>query len=109
MRLEQLDAHFLKRVDASHFKHVDSLSEADGVQFLCPKCFQQNNGPVGTHSVICWSPSVPQDTRPTPGRWSLSGSGLHDLTLTAASSSVLLNGGCAAHFFVQNGEIVGLS
>ena len=22
---------------------------------LCPKCFAENGGPVGTHSVICWS------------------------------------------------------
>jgi hypothetical protein len=44
---------------------------------------------------------------PTPGRWDFQGTGLQDLTLVAGSSSVLLTGGCRAHFFVRDGEIVG--
>ena len=32
---------------------VDALTEADGVWFLCPKCFAANGGAVGTHAVIC--------------------------------------------------------
>ena len=106
MKLADLDAKFLKRDDSHHFRFVDALAEADGIEFLCPKCFKENGGPVGTHAVICWSPSVPQDTLPTPGRWEMRGSGLADLTLVAGSSSVLLQGGCNAHFFVRDGVIV---
>ncbi len=87
-----------------------ALAEASGVKFLCPKCFAANNGPVGTHAVICWSRSrgVPDDATPGPGRWRLDGTGLHDLTLNAdlpsGARSVLLIGGCGWHGFVTNGE-----
>lgn len=107
MRLVDLDAKFLKRDDSHRFHYVDTIGEADGVWFLCPKCFAAN-GAAGTHAVICWAPQVPQDTRPTPGRWKLKGTGLADLTLKASSSSVHLTGpGCGAHFFVRGGVIVG--
>lgn len=86
---------------------VDALAEADGVLFLCPKCFEANGGEVGTHSVICWRPRVPPDVCPRPGRWEFHGTGLGDLTLVAGSSSVLLQAGCAAHFCVRAGAIVG--
>src|SRR5229473_7713335 len=109
MRLRDLDAKFLKREDSHHFRFVATITEADGVKFLCPKCFAVNGGPVGTHAVICWAPSVPQDTNPTPGRWELVGTDIDNLTLRAGSSSVLLKGGCGAHFFVQNGAIEGLT
>ena len=105
VRLTDLDAKFLKHEDSHHFRFVDAIADADGVEFLCPKCFRTNNGPIGTHTVICWSPSVPQDTTPTPGRWSMQGTGIADLTLVARSSSVWLRGGCEAHFFVRNGQI----
>jgi len=105
MNLKELDPKFLKRVDSHNFDCVDTLAEADGIEFLCPKCFVTNNGPIGTHGVICWSPSVAQDTDPTPGRWEMHGTGFDDLTLVANASSVALVGGCQAHFFIRNGEI----
>jgi len=86
-------------------RHVDTLSEANGVRFLCPRWFKDNGGPVGTHSIICWDPSVPQIARPGPGRWSMVGTGLHDLSLVAGSSSVLLTDGCRWHGFVENGLV----
>lgn len=107
MRLTDLNSVFLKREDSHHFRHVDTIGKADGVMFLCPKCFVANGGAAGTHSIICWAPQVPQDTSPTPGRWKLKGTGLGDLTLKASSSSVLLTGpGCGAHFFVRDGAVV---
>ena len=80
MRLTDLRPRFLKRLTAHSFRQVETLAEADGLSFLCPKCWAENGGPVGTHSVICWSPSVAQDTAPTPGRWQMHGTGLDDLT-----------------------------
>ena len=108
MRLVELEPEFLKWTDDHHFQRIDTIQGADGVMFLCPVCFQTNNGPVGTHAVICWAPQVPQTTYPVPGRWQLQGTGYQDLTLVAGSSSVFLNspGGCGAHFYVRNGEII---
>ena len=90
------------------WSHVDRIADAAGVRFLCPLCFEANSGPVGTHGVVCWSPSVSQDHDPKPGRWYLRGTGYADLTLVGVTSdSVLLTtkGGCEAHFFVRGGRI----
>ena len=90
-----------------HIVDVDAIAEADGIRMLCPKCYDDPPaGPVGTHSVICWSPRISQDHAPRPGRWDLVGTSIDDLTLVAGSSSVLLQGGCGAHFFVRGGRVV---
>jgi hypothetical protein len=87
---------------------VETIAEADGVWFLCPKCFADNGGPVGTHAVICWFVGkVADDVDPKPGRWTPTGTGLHDLTFVPSagrSNSVLLTGGCGWHGFVANGS-----
>lgn len=89
---------------------VDTIAEAQGIEFLCPKCFTENGGTVGTHSVICWSRSrgVPEHAEPNPGRWTLAGTGYADLTLNGDppgnARSVLLTGGCAWHGFITDGE-----
>lgn len=106
MRLTELEPQFLKRESDRSFRHVNNIDAADGISFICPKCFDGNGRKrEGVHSVICWDPSVPQTTSPKPGRWRLVGTDYEDLSLVAGSSSVLLNGGCAAHFFVENGLI----
>lgn len=124
MKLAELDPQFLRReirpchegapgcnVVSPHTDHewhvyVDAIAEADGIMFACPVCLQANGGPAGTHYVICWRPRVPADVAPKPGRWEFEGKGLDDLTLVAGSSSILLRGGCNAHFWIRNGEIV---
>jgi hypothetical protein len=89
---------------------VGTLGEAQGVRFLCPACFAKNGGKVGTHMVVCWSRSrgVPDDVDPKPGRWTLDGTGMDDLTLNGDppgnARSVLLLGGCGWHGFITNGE-----
>lgn len=108
MRLADLEPEFLKIVDDRSHRRDATFQDCDGIFFLCPLCFKANNGPVGTHGVICWKPHVPQTRSPTPGRWSIEGTGFHDLSLVAGSSSVLLMGGCNAHFFIKNGEIIGV-
>lgn len=88
--------------------HVDTLAEADGVWFLCPKCFVANGGSVGTHGVICWFVGkVSDDVDPKPGRWTPTGTGLHDLTFVPSEGrtpSVLLTGGCGWHGHVAAGS-----
>ena len=108
MKLTDLEAHFARITKPGHYETVDELADAHGVWMLCPKCFTANGGSVGTHWVLCWfsGRGVPDSEEPGPGRWSPQGTGLHDLTLVAGSSSVLLTSGCRAHFFVRNGEIV---
>jgi len=106
MRFAQLDPKFLKIVDNQSWRCVEEIEGADGVLFLCPKCFETNSGEVGTHSIICWAPHIPLLPDLTgPGRWALKGTSVEDLSLVAGSSSVLLNGGCNAHFFVECGLV----
>lgn len=112
--LRNLEAQFYRyetRDDHAYHVRVDALAEAQGVRFLCPKCFVANGGSRGTHSVVCWqgSKGVPPEALPNPGRWKMDGTGLDDLTLNAdppfsSSRSVLLTGpGCGWHGFVTNG------
>jgi hypothetical protein len=120
--LRELEARLIRReiracapgpscsVLSPHTQHeyhcdVDDIAAADGVRFLCPLCFKNNRGRVGTHSVICWRPRVPAGVPPVPGRWEFQGTGLGDLTLVAVSSSILLQGGCGAHFFIRRGAV----
>ncbi len=105
IKLTELEPSFMHRETATSWRYVNTIGEANGIKFLCPKCFEANNGPIGTHSIICWDPTVPQDTRPTPGRWSLVGTNFDDLTLKAGSSSIALDGGCAWHGYVTNGMV----
>lgn len=102
MRLRDLEPRFVTIVEPGHFQEHDDITKADGILFLCPKCFLANGGNVGTHSVLCWKPRVPQTEKPIPGRWPIDGTGYDDLSL---SPSVALTSGCMAHFFVRAGEI----
>jgi hypothetical protein len=86
------------------------LANADGIRFLCPKCFTFNGGPVGTHSVICWFVGrVPDNLSPQPGRWTPAGTGIDDLTFVPGTPprqvSVQLEGGCGMHGVVIGGTI----
>jgi hypothetical protein len=125
MKLTDLDPQFLKCVkgiageghgrtlpdgttqwggfEVDEYHHVDSLSEADLVSFLCPKCFEANKGPVGTHSVHVYfeGRNVPPSIN-NGVRWPVSGTGYGDLTTTP---SILLKGGCNWHGYITNGEV----
>ncbi len=114
MRLTELEPKFLRlepdSPEGGHvFAELDEMAGAEGVIFLCPKCFEANRGPVGTHVIICWAPAVPPDLSMSPGRWTLVGTGFADLTLNAppgsSARSVQLHGGCNAHFHITNGEV----
>lgn len=89
---------------------VNTLDQAQGIRFLCPKCFQQNGGDVGTHGcdVTFEGRGVAEEhgSHGSTGatRWGVSGTGYDDLTTTP---SILLVGGCAWHGFITNGEIIG--
>lgn len=103
LRLIQPEPQFVRAPGPNSMLAVDTIQEAHGVVFLCPVCFLKNNGPVGTHRVVCWARDrgTPAEAAPK-ARWAMSGSCLDDLTL---SPSVNLPGGCAWHGFVKNGKV----
>lgn len=110
--MDALDAKFIRfgeRDGTTYQVVVGTIDEAQGVRFLCPKCFTANGGVVGTHSVVCWSASrgVPDHVKPSPGRWALKGTSIADITLDGdrgKSRSVQLEGGCAWHGYVTDGQ-----
>ena len=110
MPLTELEPEFIRLAsETGSFHRVATLAEAQGLLFLCPVCYQRNGGPVGAHSVICWSRSrgVPDGVHPAPGRWKLDGDDFLNLTLNGdgGSRSVALIGGCQGHFFVTAGQV----
>jgi hypothetical protein len=112
MRLTDLEPQFIKYVvkdGGVFYSPVDTLAEADGIDFLCPVCFLKNGGNVGTHMVACWfEGKVADDVTPGPGRWNPTGTGYGDLSFVPGkrSNSVqLTGGGCAAHFHITDGDI----
>jgi hypothetical protein len=110
MRLVELEPEWLQWLDATHWRMVPAIAEATGISFLCPRCFETNAGPVGTHRIICWSRSrgVPDGAEPGPGRWQLLGSSFEDLTLDAEpgkSRSILLTSGCSWHGYITAGAV----
>jgi len=94
--------------EAVYLHTVDQIADADGVWFLCPKCYAANGGPMGTHAVLCWFVGrVPDDAEPKPGRWTPSGTGLGDLTFVPSEGrtpSVALLAGCSWHGHVKHGD-----
>lgn len=108
MRLTDLEPQFLRIEAESTLRHVDTLAEAQGISFLCPVCFSRKGTSVGVHSMICWfaNRGVPDNKTPGPGRWNPQGAGYNDLTFVGSGGrSVLLQGGCNAHFFIENGGV----
>ena len=111
MKLTELEPQWIRyeeRVDGRYLVTVDSLAEAHGICFLCPKCFQANGGNAGTHSVVCWFEGrVADEVQPGPGRWNPTGDSFESLSFVPGrkTHSVLLLGGCAWHGFVTNGDV----
>jgi len=68
------------------FHPVESVAEAHGVRFLCPKSFAKNGGPVGTHSVYVFFTGSPHAGHNAAGqevRWQVAGgTTIDDLQLT---------------------------
>lgn len=85
------------------WKIVDTLAEADGVQFLCVGCFIKNKGAIGTDSVICWfKGKVPDTLDPKPGRWNPEGTSLEDLTFVGPGAFSVAHPHW--HGYVEHGE-----
>ena len=108
MKLTDLDPHWVKCTGDGHSQIIEDMAAADGIVFLCPRCYEDNGGRVGTHIIFCWfQGKVPLSLLYCgPGRWNPSGTGYADLTFVGPGlTSVLIQGGCNAHFHIVNGEI----
>jgi Family of unknown function (DUF6527) len=89
--------------------YVETIAEAQGIWFLCPKCFADNSGPVGTHrcNVTFAGRGVPDhlgshNEANQPSRWTVAGTEFANLTLSP--SIALSGGGCAWHGWITNGD-----
>jgi len=130
MKLRDLDAKFVGELNpaTNGFRELgDSIAGAQGVLFQCPHCAAgkatgaddaTHHYIEGDHYILCWfsnpnnAPAVPDSVYPGPGRWTYSGTGIDDLTL---SPSVDLSKGdptdgikpdpaCMWHGHVTNGD-----
>ena len=108
MRLIELEPQFVKLLPTNAHRHVATLAEADGIYFLCPKCFEKIGSNVGCHQMLCWFRNkVPDSLRPGPGRWTPCGTGYNDLSFVAGEPPQLFSvqAGECGHYHLENGEI----
>jgi hypothetical protein len=87
---------------------LPSISGAEGIIFLCPKCFIEKNGKVGVHSCeVTFKGQVADEVgthnkEGNPVRWDVSGDKMENLTI---NPSILLDGGCGWHGWIKDGQI----
>jgi hypothetical protein len=111
IKLTELSPQWLKIVDEKTVRTDVGFDEAQGVSFLCPKCFLENGGAVGTHYVWCWfrNKGVPDEYTPKPGRWTPEGTWFDDLTFVPGeppmACSVKITSGCMWHGRVVLGDV----
>lgn len=112
MKLSELEPRFVRyetRGGTEYNHMVESLTEAQGIEFLCPACFAKNSGSIGTHGIhVTFRNRGALDAQGShgrtgsPSRWDVTGSSHADLTLTP---SIDTTPSCTWHGHVTNGEI----
>lgn len=94
---------------------VETLAEAQGIFFRCPKCVSRSDEPnaeglrvaQGHYLQVTFADRgvEPQQgchgKNGEPTRWNVSGTGFDDLTTTP---SILLYGGCEWHGYITSGD-----
>ena len=81
---------------------VQTLPEAHGIMFLCPKCYQENSGEVSTHHIHMPFASRGVDLTKHTHQWNVTGNDYNDLSTTP---SYMIVGGCGWHGYITNGEV----
>lgn len=107
VRLAQLDPHFVILIPGTKpmLKRVGSIELADGLGFLCPKCWRDSLG-KSTVRVLVWQPlKVPEAALPGPGRWAIVGTGVDDLSLLARAPVIDPSHGCGWRGVVELGLV----
>lgn len=117
MKLTALEPQFIQYGDSSvRWAHERpeglvplTFAEAEGIQFLCPKCLAANGGSVGTHAIdVTFAGRGVPDERGShnaqgrPTRWAVTGGSFEDLSM---QPSILIEGACGWHGFITNGEV----
>lgn len=107
MYIKDLDAQFLKIGADNSLIYVYNIEDAQGIVFLCPKCYLANNGAIGTHSIICWfmGRGVPEELNRESRRWVLEGSSYDNITFGDAG---IFSECCKWHGHVENGIAVSI-
>lgn len=95
MRLTELDPQFVRIEDGGAFRHVSTQAEAHGIRFTCP-C------DCGGQVFVCFDGRGVPEQYGGGNRWTSSGKGYGDLTLTP---SIHVVKPCGWHGFVTNGEV----
>ena len=96
-KLVDLDGTFVRHTSDGNFEEVAEISRANGLLFDCPLC--------GRHSILCWDHSVPPDVDPKPGRWTISGTSIADVTLQpSVNLDTRPDAVCKWHGWVRNGD-----
>lgn len=109
MRLLELQPHFFvlktdygEDGERRYFHHIDDFNKATGMRFLCPKCFIENGGEIGTHQLIVWFAN-----HGAPQGWNVVGTGYNDISFVPPGlTSIQAVGGCAVHIQITNGEVI---
>jgi hypothetical protein len=88
---------------------VNTLVEAHGISFLCPKSMQDTSNPPNyPHTIIVWfinspvPPDVGTNSKGKTVRWTATGSSLEDLTLEPSVHEQ--SEFCGWHGFVTKGD-----
>lgn len=111
MRLTDLDPMWVadyEPAQRSHRRGDDlTLATAQGIVFDCPVCSFRNADGRGSHSILAWfrGRGVPDDAVPGPGRWTPSGTGFEDLSLTPSINCNTASRTDCWHGFITNGEV----
>lgn len=90
-----------------HMVPVETLAEAQGIFFQCPKWAGQKGPGSGHYVQVTFAGRGATDAQGChgkngePTRWQVSGTGFDDLT---TKPSILLQGGCGWHGFITNGD-----
>jgi hypothetical protein len=105
--LKALDGQLYKFKAPATFVPVKTVAEADSIMFLCPACYKQNKGKVGTHSVRVdfRGRAVPdnvciKNAEGKPVRWQVQGTTIDDVS---TQPSIQILHGCQWHGYVTNG------
>lgn len=87
---------------------VDTLAEAQGIRFDCPLCRGKCGGVLVGFVGRAPAGMFSQSSEGKDSRWSVSGTGYHDLTLSPSiwnDKQGASKGRCSWHGFVTNGEV----
>lgn len=113
MKLTDLDASFIQRLENGNHRHVETIAEAQGIVFQCPECAKKaerspDGGYIGVHYLVLFfsnpmtPPSWAQAVHGHSG-WEARGGTIAELDL---SPSIGIGAGNShAHFHIKAGAI----